>query len=764
MQSNTLRKCKERQRNYSHSNLEFDYDDDDDRYVDEESLLPRSKNKTLQRRYDRDGRRCNCCRSVAEKIKFYITDFFRAPPEKYNAAKTVLGFPFGAALGIILYHLVLDFTWLKESTRHFLGGVFVLGLASGYALSVQVRCITCLLLPTFFGKTGRSYISTFAVIYLITGPIHTIILNGHEVARSLGCTTELLANHTKARWDLTMKPIGRVMEEFQTEGMLINKVVKRVDDAFGPMKKEVDDNSEEEKMKRNTAFVDQVSGKSRGNRVKDVEQKNKRDDSEKYKRAESDYRKKLVYRCQDVWNKGVMTCRKNFRNMERRCLNKIPIVGGLLCLPFKLTIFCELVRLVPGALGSDCNSKEAVSPGFGEVYVAAKDMSASMDNDFKANLQYKVASTPEALDVTTAEEVGKGTLHKFEKKQIWLEFGLSLLQRLMAFTFILVFISAYKYNKAYLTDIRHDNIYITSYFRHIDDRRQKLCKTILLPLKKVESDVCIFLTSPKLTKAERKKIVKGTIMLIIRGLISAVIIMSSDLLYNVLDIIRRHSRIEYRQQGEHIIDIDINGKGFMSEIVRLFLNAFNHKSKIDNISTNFACLPQPVKMEQKYVWLIFGTYCIIWCLFVFEAYGLRLRRLVASTFYRSREKKRILYLYNDMLKKRRGFLRHMRHHIRRQVKKKRLLVKSSLTSSLRLEFPQLCGWLKIFDSSKMSCLICEDPEKRDFVRCLTPGCNVGYCSACWCDIRKRCYSCDPGSADDLSDLSDDGLSTDSDSE
>ncbi|OWF54551.1 DC-STAMP domain-containing protein 1-like [Mizuhopecten yessoensis] len=723
--------------------------------------LPRARSRTLKRRYDKNG---NSRPGMVGKIKFYIVDFFKAPPEKYTAVKTVLGFPFGAALGLILYHLVLDFTWLEESTRHFLGGVFVLGLASGYALSVQVRCITCLLLPTFFGKTGRSYIATFAVIYLISGPIHTIIVNGHEVTRSLGCTTELLANHTKERWKLATSPIGKVMDEFQEEGMFINKVVKRIDEEFGPMKKEVMDNSEEDKMKKNTEYVDRTSGNTRGNRAKQIEQNNKPDNSKEYKKVENEYRKKLEYRCQDVWNQGVIKCQDKFKSMYRQCRDKIPIVGGLLCLPFKLSIVCELVRLVPGVLGSSCNSNEAVSQGFGEVFVAAKEMTVEMDNDFKANLQYKVVNTPEAVDVTTAEEVRKKTLHKFKNKQVWLEFGLSLMQRLMAFTFILVFISAYKYNKAYLTDIRHDNMYITSYFRHIDARRQKLSKTILLPLKKVESDACIFLTNPKLMKAEKKKIVKGTIMLVIRALIFTVIIMSSDLLYSVLDIIRRHSRIDYHQQGEHIVDIDIFGTGFMSEIVRLFLKAFSHNDKIDNVSTNYECLPRPVKMEQKYVLLIYGTFGVLWVLMLFEAYGLRLRRLVASGFYRSREKKRVLYQYNDMLKKRRGFLRHMRHHIRKQVKKKNLLVKSGLTTSLRKEFPRLCGWLKIFHSGKLSCLICEDPERKDFVRCLTPGCNVGYCMLCWCDIRKRCYSCNPGraEADDLSDLSDDGHS-DSDS-
>ena len=40
--------------------------------------------------------------------------------------------------------------------------------------SVQMRCVTVLVLPTFCGRAGRSYIAAFAVIYLIEGPVGNI--------------------------------------------------------------------------------------------------------------------------------------------------------------------------------------------------------------------------------------------------------------------------------------------------------------------------------------------------------------------------------------------------------------------------------------------------------------------------------------------------------------------------------------------------------------------------------------------------------------
>lgn len=48
--------------------------------------------------------------------------------------------------------------------------------------------------------------------------------------------------------------------------------------------------------------------------------------------------------------------------------------------------------------------------------------------------------TPEDVDYTMAEEMRKGAMHEFSKRQKLTEFFLTLLKRTLAFTFILVFI------------------------------------------------------------------------------------------------------------------------------------------------------------------------------------------------------------------------------------------------------------------------------------------------------------------------------------
>ena len=46
------------------------------------------------------------------------------------------------------------------------------------------------------------------------------------------------------------------------------------------------------------------------------------------------------------------------------------------------------------------------------------------------------------------------------------------------------------------------------------------------------------------------------------------------------------------------------------------------------------CLPRPVALHGKYFVYVFGVYFVVWMLILFEAYGLRLRKVIASFFYR----------------------------------------------------------------------------------------------------------------------------------
>lgn len=68
--------------------------------------------------------------------------------------------------------------------------------------------------------------------------------------------------------------------------------------------------------------------------------------------------------------------------------------------------------------------------------------------------------------------------------------------------FVDIVYSSQSYMHKYLTDIEHDNTYVTRYYRKIDARRKKIGKHTLLPLKKTEKSKSIDLRSYKLVNRE----------------------------------------------------------------------------------------------------------------------------------------------------------------------------------------------------------------------------------------------------------------------
>lgn len=45
--------------------------------------------------------------------------------------------------------------------------------------------------------------------------------------------------------------------------------------------------------------------------------------------------------------------------------------------------------VLPGVIGANCDSVEAINPGFGETYFAANSMIKDMNKNMDVNLQYK---------------------------------------------------------------------------------------------------------------------------------------------------------------------------------------------------------------------------------------------------------------------------------------------------------------------------------------------------------------------------------------
>lgn len=167
-------------------------------------------------------------------------------------------------------------------------------------------------------------------------------------------------------------------------------------------------------------------------------------------------------------------------------------------------------------------------------------------------------------------------------------------------------------------------------------------------------------------------------------------------------------------------------------------------------------------MPTHYLYKIYGTYAAVWLLTILEAYIKRISSHICGYFYRKRKKARILFIYNEILKRRRSYVRYMKRKVKKLARERRLQNNVNVCIALRIRFPVILDFLRIFPMARRKCLICSEPEpflkskaKRTFVECPTPYCPAIYCDECWFDVGQICYVCTEPSSENTEDSTDD---------
>ncbi|ESN98510.1 hypothetical protein HELRODRAFT_176988 [Helobdella robusta] len=138
---------------------------------------------------------------------------------------------------------------------------------------------------------------------------------------------------------------------------------------------------------------------------------------------------------------------------------------------------------------------------------------------------------------------------------------------------------------------------------------------------------------------------------------------------------------------------------------------------------------------------VYGFMVIIFGFFFVEPHLKKFSHVIAGFFYRKRAKKRTLYVYNDLLKKRICYNHQCRHTVRRNIKEDKFTLPIGFFLSLRYAFPGYFEWLTHLGLGLQECTICKDKETRHFKHCPTFLCKATYCPGCWIDIGFRCYAC-----------------------
>jgi len=367
-----------------------------------------------------------------------------------------------------------------------------------------------------------------------------------------------------------------------------------------------------------------------------------------------------------------------------------------------------------------------------------RDMLKKLKNDFNStNLKFKTI-TIKKVNFTKPTFNLFAKNFKYLKQCVKFYFDsiksfIEIFKLLLNFNFIFVFINSYNYFKSYLTKIDFDNSCITQYFRLIDAKRYSIGKRTILPFKKSE---LIKLTYPLqlFVSAYQKAFVKINIIIHVFLLILLVTSLGVDfVLADFLTILRKKLNIKYilKVESEMHLSVCGGGGGMMAKMLSKLSNdkSLNKTEEFDNS----ACFTNVKATSSEEVKKTIIAFILLSIYILFELYVKRFNKLICTFYFQKWEKKRIIWLYNDLLRKRKSFIQSCKIKVNFKKKTNRLIDTKPKINSSFLN--------KLFPSYKR-CILCDTSHKDDYVEC-SKCLNIIYCIDCWLDLEEKCVGCVP---------------------
>ncbi|XP_007458035.1 PREDICTED: DC-STAMP domain-containing protein 1 isoform X1 [Lipotes vexillifer] len=644
---------------------------------------------------------------------------------EFPVSAFLLGAGTGGLLAIGLFQLLVNPMNIYEDQKMVtLYSLVGLG-AIGWGTSPHIRCASLLLVPKMLGKEGRIFVLGYALAAIYEGPVANLRHNLNEVIASLGCTVELQINNTRSAWRVSTAPLRAVFKDLLSSKESLKAKAQNITNSFEELDAQVNsesgyapedaEGSEETVPGRETlrasAFRHRLS-------------------------TQKMYELKTKLRCSHVVNKAMINCRRWFDQKHRVCIQRIwvPLLNHLLCLPMKFKFFCGIAKVMEVW----CRSRIPVEGNFGQTYDSLNQSIRGLEGEFSATINLKEEKRAGVLGLNTSwGHVSTEVRDYVRRQEAQLEWILGLLHVLLSCTFLFVLHACSSYVDSYNGDIRFDNIYISTYFCQIDERRKKLGKQTLLPLRSAEKKTVIFPWDPTIQAAEMRNVMRE-LMETLPVLLLLLLLCGLDwALYSIFDTIRHHSFVQYSFRSSHKLEVKVGGDSMLARLLRNTIGALNTSSETVVESNNMPCLPQPVPLSARAYLRAALPSSLLVCLCLLQAFGYRLRRVIVAFYFPKREKKRILFLYNDLLRKRAAFTQLRRATIVRRARQQRAPRRHLADILHHRCLPLLRPWLR------RRCVVCQAPETPESYVCPTPDCEAVYCRSCWNDMRQRCPVCTP---------------------
>ncbi|XP_078666763.1 DC-STAMP domain-containing protein 2-like [Branchiostoma floridae x Branchiostoma belcheri] len=580
--------------------------------------------KLLAKQYHPMGKwdeRCSCtiCIKCVEKLCCCRTELTESsnpvrrcciPGTRENSiAKIFLGFLSGLLLTVILYYLMIHHMNYAKRSADVAGCVLGVILTVGMAGSSKFRCTILLMLPNFFSSRGRSVAMAYAMVLVMSGPYVNLQHNIEVGSRSMSCGAALAANQSEALADLIMSPVSHIIDAVEAVIQQLKEAAEKakkgfiaVRDAMVAVGKAI--KKAAEWLGNLGKVCNQKLGKPRDICINEL------------KKAYKDCRSRgLTFLCEVV-------------NVGELC-NIADVVTG--------AVFCY----IPDKIGKMAK-KLIVAPAVKVMENLEHQFYFDVDIFHNYTLIKDVSKSGKEIREEIMQEI-KGRTETFRKM-------IRAVSNVMVITFLVLYIKAASYRRKYMTKDRFDNLYITEEFKAMDKKRNDMWKETVLPLDYRDYYRYIHPAGFRLCKAEKSKLWRGLIFWAINVIYGGFIMGMDWAQWWLLIMVKLNADMEIDANPPARIGMQIKGDGMLADMFRVLVSSFDPLAEEDFTFDTTKCLPHPTFPDlsvYKKIGFIYGA-----CLFtvIFEAYGLRLRRATCASYFPERERERVVWLYNHMLK------------------------------------------------------------------------------------------------------------------
>uniref|UniRef100_A0A3Q3K4K3 Dendritic cell-specific transmembrane protein-like domain-containing protein n=1 Tax=Monopterus albus TaxID=43700 RepID=A0A3Q3K4K3_MONAL len=435
------------------------------------------------------------------------------------------------------------------------------------ALSSFFRCSFLLMFPSMLGSRGHAYLMVIILSLLHRGPVSNMQRNIEKAALSLSCNLDLQVNHSKLLWRDAVRPFLLITQELMDSKSAFQSEALSISSKFQTIRDEIVSQYGYDQFtpKRNAAAA---TGST-----------------------QQQFAAKTMMHCNSVVDMGVQRCADWFQQRWEECLEEIPvpIINHILCSSMKFHFLCDIMRVMTPW----CREQIPVEGNFGQLFDQLNVSVDLLSREFSAELVLQEQQHAVLGGALMDQEFTQCVTASFQKLTTTMGQAVNVLQLLLSFTFVTIFIQAFGYVRQYRRDIGFDNVYITTYFRQIDTRRRKAGKRCLLPLKPSEKKKFINPWSLRIYPDELKAVMSSWCQVLYVSMLCVILLTVDFALFHVLDIVSRHTFTQLNVTSGHQVDIKVGGTSMMARLLQKTVSAFNSSSNLHIHTDNQGCVFPP---------------------------------------------------------------------------------------------------------------------------------------------------------------------------